>query len=214
VDKSLADLRRNYSLRGLKESDVDPDPFKQFHTWFTDVLNANLLEPNAMILATATRDAKPSARTVLLKAFDERGFVFYTNYESRKGRELAENPFASLIFLWTELERQVRVEGNVEKCSAEESDTYFQSRPLGSRLGAVVSQQSQVISGRQVLESGLEELMKQYADGDVPRPEYWGGYRIRPTSFEFWQGRPNRLHDRLRYSLVEDGSWKIERLSP
>jgi pyridoxamine 5'-phosphate oxidase len=214
VNKSLAALRRNYSLRGLKESDLDPDPFKQFHTWFNDALNANLLEPNAMILATATRDGKPSARTVLLKAFDERGFVFYTNYESRKGRDLAENPFASLVFLWTELERQVRIEGSVEKCSAEESDTYFQSRPLGSRLGAVVSQQSQVISGREVLETGLKELMTQYADGDVPRPEFWGGYRIRPTSFEFWQGRPNRLHDRLHYTLVEDGSWRIERLSP
>ena len=214
MDKSLADLRRNYSLRGLKETDLDPDPFKQFHTWFNDAVNANLLEPNAMILATATRDGKPSARTVLLKAFDERGFVFYTNYESRKGQELAENPQASVVFLWTELERQVRIEGIVEKCSAEESDAYFQSRPFGSRLGAVVSQQSQVISGRQVLETRLEELMAEYADQNVPRPSYWGGYRLKPASFEFWQGRPNRLHDRLHYYLVDDGNWRIERLSP
>jgi pyridoxamine 5'-phosphate oxidase len=214
VDKSVADLRRNYSLRGLKETDLDPDPFKQFHSWFNDAINAMLLYPNAMILATATRDGKPSARPVLLKAFDERGFVFYTNYESRKGRELTENPLASVVFLWTELERQVCIEGSVEKCSTVESDTYFQSRPLVNRLVDVVSQQSQVISGREVLESRLEELMAEYADRDVPRPKYWGGYRLKPTSFEFWQQRPNRLHDRLHYSLIDDGSWRIERLSP
>lgn len=214
MDKSLADLRRNYSLQGLSEGDLDPDPFKQFQVWFNAAVQANLLEPNAMILATATRDGKPSARTVLLKAFDERGFVFYTNYDSRKGQELAENPWAAVVFLWVELERQIRIEGSMEKCSAIESDTYFQSRPLGSRLGALASHQSEVISGRGVLESRLQELTAQYANGDVPRPDYWGGYRLAPTSFEFWQGRPNRLHDRLHYALLDGKGWHIERLSP
>ncbi len=214
MDSSIADLRRDYTLRGLSETDVDSDPFKQFQVWFSDAFGANLIEPNAMILATATKDGKPSARTVLLKGFDERGFVFYTNYESRKGQELAENPWAALVFLWAELERQVRIEGRVEKCSAVESDTYFRSRPLGSRLSALVSQQSQVISSREVLENRLQELMVENANGDVPRPPYWGGYRLSPTSIEFWQGRPDRLHDRLRYRLLHDGSWLIERLSP
>jgi pyridoxamine 5'-phosphate oxidase len=214
MDESIADLRRNNTTRGLSEADVDPDPFKQFQTWFSDALAANLLEPNAMTLATVTRDGKPSARAVLLKGFDVRGFVFYTNYESRKGQELAENPWAALVLFWAELERQVRIEGKIEKCSALESDTYFRSRPLGSRLGAWASHQSQVISSRKVLEHRLEELMAEYANRDVPRPSYWGGYRLNPTSIEFWQGRPNRLHDRLRYRLLTDGSWLIERLSP
>lgn len=214
MDGSLADLRRDYALRGLSESDVDADPFKQFQAWFSDALAAPLIEPNAMVLATATKDGRPSARAVLLKGFDERGFVFYTNYESRKGQELAENPWAALVFLWEELERQIRIEGQVEKCSAEESDAYFRSRPLGSRLSATLSHQSQVISSREVLERRLEELMVENANGDVPRPPFWGGYRLSPTSIEFWQGRPNRLHDRLRYRLLNDGSWLIERLSP
>jgi len=214
MDRSIADLRRDYTLRGLSETDVDSDPFKQFRVWFSDALAANLIEPNAMTLATATRDGKPSARTVLLKGFDERGVVFYTNYESRKGQELAENPWAALVFLWAELERQVRIEGWVEKCSAVESDTYFHSRPLGSRLSACISRQSQVISSREILEHRLEELMAENANGDIPRPPYWGGYRLNPTSFEFWQGRPSRLHDRLRYRLLNDGNWLIERLSP
>ena len=214
MDMSIADLRRNYTLRGLSETDVDSDPFKQFQAWFSDALAANLIEPNAMTLATATKDGKPSARIVLLKGFNERGFVFYTNYESRKGQELAENPWAALVFLWAELERQVRVEGRVEKCSAVESDTYFQSRPLGSRLEACLSQQSQVISSREVLEHRLQELMVENANRDVPRPPDWGGYRLNPSSIEFWQGRPNRLHDRLRYRLLNNRSWLIERLSP
>jgi pyridoxamine 5'-phosphate oxidase len=214
MDGSIADLRRNYTLRGLSETDVDADPFKQFQVWFSDALAAHLIEPNAMILATATREGKPSARAVLLKGFDERGFVFYTNYESRKGEELAENPWAALVFLWEELERQIRIEGRVEKCSTEESDTYFRSRPLGSRLSACVSQQSEVISSREVLERRLQELMVENANGDVPRPPYWGGYRLSPTSIEFWQGRPNRLHDRLCYRHLDDGRWLLERLSP
>jgi pyridoxamine 5'-phosphate oxidase len=214
MDGSLADLRRDYTLRGLSETQVDSDPFKQFQAWFSDALGANLIEPNAMTLATATKDGKPSARTVLLKGFDERGFVFYTNYESRKGQELAENPWAALVFLWAELERQVRIEGRVEKCSALESDTYFRSRPLGSRLSATLSQQSQVISSREVLEHRLQELLVENANQEVSRPPYWGGYRLSPMSIEFWQGRPNRLHDRLRYRLLNDGSWLIERLSP
>ncbi len=214
MDSSIADLRRNYTLRGLSETDVDANPFKQFQVWFGDALAAHLLEPNAMILATATRDGKPSARAVLLKGFDERGFVFYTNYESRKGQELAENPSAALVFLWEELERQIRIEGQVEKCLAAESDIYFRSRPLGSQLSATLSHQSQVISSREVLEHRLQELMVENANGDVPRPTNWGGYRLNPTSIEFWQGRPNRLHDRLRYRLQSDRSWLIERLSP
>ena len=214
MDNSIADLRRDYTLRGLNESDVDADPFKQFQVWFSDALAANLIEPNAMTLATATKDGKPAARTVLLKGFDARGFVFYTNYESRKGQELAENPWAALVFLWAELERQVRIEGQVEKCSAIESDTYFRSRPLGSRLSACVSRQSQVISSREVLEHRLQDLLVENANQEVPRPPYWGGYRLSPTSIEFWQGRPSRLHDRLRYRLLNDRSWLIERLSP
>jgi len=213
-DKSIADLRRKDPLRSLSETDVDPDPIKQFHAWFSDTMAANLIEPNAMTLATATRDGKPSARTVLLKGFDVRGFVFYTNFESRKGQELAENPWAALVFFWAELERQVRVEGKIKKCSSLESDTYFRSRPLGSRLGACVSHQSQIISSRKVLEQRLGNLAAEYANWDVPRPSFWGGYRLSPTSIEFWQGRPNRLHDRLRYRLLTDGSWLIERLSP
>ena len=213
MEMSLAHLRKDYTLRDLSETDVDADPLKQFEVWFNDALTANVVEPNAMILATATRDGKPSARTVLLKGFDERGFVFYTNYESRKGQELTENPWAAAVFLWKEIQRQVRLEGSIEKCSAEESDRYFRSRPLGSQLGACVSRQSEVISSREMLESRLEELRRENAHRDVARPPYWGGYRLSPMSIEFWQGRPNRLHDRLRYRL-QDGSWVIERLSP
>jgi len=213
VDMSIANLRKDYTLQGLSESDVDADPFRQFQVWFNAALAANLLEPNAMTLATATKDGKPSARIVLLKGFDERGFVFYTNYESRKGYELAENPQAALVFRWAELERQVRVEGLVEKCSVVESDAYFHSRPVGSQLGACVSQQSQVIDSREVLEARLEELMLENANREVARPAYWGGYRLNPSAIEFWQGRRNRLHDRLRYRLT-DGGWLIERLSP
>jgi pyridoxamine 5'-phosphate oxidase len=214
MDRSLASVHREYTQRGLSESQLDADPFKQFQTWFSDALAAQLTMPNAMTIATASKDGKPSARVVLLKSFDERGFVFYTDYESRKGHDLAENPWAALVFLWAELERQVRIEGRIEQCSARESDAYFQSRPFGSRLSACISHQSQVISSRQVLEDRLQELMVAHPNQDVARPPHWGGYRLCPTSLEFWQGRPNRLHDRLRYRLLSDGSWLLERLSP
>ncbi len=214
MDTTLADIRKEYTQAGLSEADADPDPFRQFQTWFEQAMAAQLLEPNGMTLATVTPDGKPRARIVLLKNFDERGFVFYTNYESHKGQELAQNSWAALVFWWTELERQVRIEGRVEKVSDVESNTYFRSRPLGSQLGAWTSQQSQVISNREVLDSRLQELQEKYQGQDIPRPPHWGGYRVTPTVIEFWQGRPSRLHDRLRYWRPEDGSWRIERLSP
>ena len=209
----LADLRQNYTLEQLNETDVDPDPIKQFQRWFDQAIAAELPEPNAMTLATATSDGIPSARIVLLKGLDERGFAFYTNYESRKGQELAENPQAALVFLWTLLERQVRVEGRVEKVAAAETDAYFLSRPLTSRLGAWASNQSRVIPDREVLEQRFAELKATYADENVPRPPQWGGYRVIPHQIEFWQGRTSRLHDRLCYRLKQ-GNWLVERLAP
>lgn len=214
MDTSVADLRKDYTLQGLRETDALPNPFQQFQKWFDQALAAQLTEPNAMTLATATQSGKPSARMVLLKDFDERGFVFYTNYKSHKGQELAENPQAALVFWWAELERQVRISGQVEKLSSQESDEYFHSRPFSSRLGAWASAQSQVISDRVVLELRLQELKTEYENKDVPRPPHWGGFRVIPTVIEFWQGRPNRLHDRLDYRRLNDGSWLIERLSP
>lgn len=211
---SVADLRKDYTLQGLRETDVDPNPLKQFQTWFDQALAAQLLEPNAMTVATATKDGKPLARIVLLKAFDQRGFVFYTNYQSHKGQELTDNPQAALVFWWGELERQVRIEGDVEKVSDQESDEYFYSRPFNSRLGAWASEQSQVIESREVLELRWQALKTEYETQDVPRPVHWGGFRVIPTAIEFWQGRPSRLHDRLLYRRFEDNSWVIERLSP
>jgi pyridoxamine 5'-phosphate oxidase len=197
----------------LGEASLDPNPFQQFSRWFQQALDAALPEPNAMTLATATREGKASARIVLLKSFDERGFVFYTNYESRKGRELAENPYAALVFHWIELERQVCAAGQVSRVSREESENYFRSRPVGSQLGAWASRQSQVISGREILEDRLKQLEKDYRNKLIPLPPDWGGLRLAPEMIEFWQGRPNRLHDRLRYRL-QDQQWLIERLSP
>jgi pyridoxamine 5'-phosphate oxidase len=211
---SIADMRREYSLAGLTEADLDPDPFIQFEHWFRDAMDANIVETNAMTLATASPDGYPSARIVLLKGFDPDGFVFFTNYESRKGRELAENPHASLLFYWPQLTRQVRVDGDVSRVSTEESNAYFQSRGELSRLGAWASHQSQVIASRDVLDTRLQELRIEYADGDIPLPPFWGGFRLVPRSFEFWHGRPNRLHDRLCYERQPDGTWHTQRLSP
>lgn len=210
---SLADLRKDYSLAGLHEKDLARDPFRQFEKWFSEAEAAKILEPNAMTLATCTRDGRPSARVVLLKGVDARGFLFFTNYESRKGRELAENPRAALVFSWLPLERQVVVEGTITRASPEESETYFHSRPHASQLGAWVSQQSTIVSNRAALETAFKEVERKYAGEVVPMPPYWGGYRLAPELVEFWQGRRSRLHDRLRYRRTQDG-WVIERLAP
>ncbi len=209
----LSSLRKEYSRQSLDESDVDLNPFAQFDLWFRQALNAHLPEPNAMALATATTDGKPSVRAVLLKGVDERGFVFFTNYEGRKSVELSQNSYAALLFYWPELERQVRIEGAVEKTTRRESEEYFQTRPLENKLGAWASKQSSVIPGRGVLEQKMADLKEKYRDQPIPVPPSWGGFRVQPAVFEFWQGRANRLHDRIRYTL-EGGVWTIERLSP
>ncbi|NJO29093.1 MAG: pyridoxamine 5'-phosphate oxidase [Richelia sp. SL_2_1] len=214
MDKTIADLRQDYTLQGLKETEVNSDPFVQFKEWFDQALNANILEPNAMTIATTTKEGVPSARMVLLKDFDDRGFVFYTNYNSQKAQELTENPQAALVFWWAELQRQVRICGKVERVDDRESDQYFYSRPFNSRLGAWASNQSEVIESREVMEQRLQELTEKYQNQDIPRPPHWGGIRVIPTEIEFWQGRSSRLHDRLVYKITEDNSWKIERLSP
>lgn len=210
---TLADLRRDYSLAGLTEKDLAKDPFRQFEKWFQEAEGAKIPEPNAMVMSSVGADGRPSARTVLLKGFDGRGFVFYSNYESRKGRELEANPNASLVFPWIMLERQVIVEGQVSKVAREESEAYFHSRPRASQLGAWISQQSRVISGRGLLEDSYKELEKKYAGQEVPLPPHWGGWRLAPVAVEFWQGRRSRLHDRLRYRKLGDG-WVVERLAP
>jgi pyridoxamine 5'-phosphate oxidase len=214
IDKSIADLRKDYTLENLNEEEIDKNPFIQFKVWFNQSVAAQLPEPNAMTLATCTPDGKPSARMVLLKDIDERGFVLFTNYKSQKGQEISVNPHAALVFWWAELERQVRIVGTVEKISSAQSDSYFEVRPPFSRLGAWASNQSEVISSRDVLEAQLIEFQRQYENQEVPRPPHWGGFRVIPQEIEFWQGRSSRLHDRLRYTLVDNGSWKIERLSP
>lgn len=214
MEPFVADLRKEYTRAGLREADADPNPIDQFRKWFDEALAADLHEPNATTLATATPDGRPSARIVLLKGFDERGFVFYTNYEGRKGRELDENPYCALVFYWGELERQVRVEGLASRVSAEDSDAYYGSRPRGTRLGAWVSEQSRPVEDRDTLERRLRELEAEYEGRDIPRPSFWGGYRVEPEEIEFWQGRESRLHDRLLYRRFEGGGWDMVRLQP
>jgi pyridoxamine 5'-phosphate oxidase len=198
----------------LSETDLDPDPIRQFRRWFGEVVTAGLREPGAMTLATVGPDGQPSARMVLLKGFDDRGFTFHTNYEGRKARDLASNPQAALLFFWHPLERQVRIEGTVERLSEAESDDYFRTRPLGSQLSAWASPQSEVVASREGLERRVRELARQYEGREVPRPPFWGGLRLQPKSLEFWQGGLDRLHDRLRYRRAESGGWIIERLAP
>ncbi|MXV15453.1 pyridoxamine 5'-phosphate oxidase [Hufsiella ginkgonis] len=213
-NKIIENLRRDYQSATLSEKEVSPDPFNQFSHWFSQAMESGLHEPNAMTLATATHDGKPSARIVLLKGFNRDGLFFYTNYLSRKGKELSKNPVVALVFHWGELERQVRIEGTVEKLSKEESEIYFHSRPKGSQAGAVVSPQSQEITDRAALENQWEALEAKYADSEIPKPAYWGGYVVRPQVFEFWQGRSNRLHDRIVYRKADKKNWKIIRLAP
>jgi pyridoxamine 5'-phosphate oxidase len=210
----IGNTPKKYVQGALSEADMDADPIRQFETWFQELLATKLPEPNAMTLATATPDGQPSARVVLLKSFDSSGFTFHTNYDGRKGRELAANPRAALLFFWPELQRQVRIEGVVERLAPTESDEYFRSRPLGSRLGAWASRQSEVIPDRAELENRVREMTQRFPDGAVPRPPFWGGFRVRPLAIEFWQGRPDRLHDRLRYQRVQPDGWRLERLSP
>ena len=210
---SISSIRKDYQLKSLSETDVHSDPIIQFSQWWEDALTSKIDEVNAMALSTVTPEGKPSARIVLLKGFDEHGFVFFTNYESEKGVHLSINPFASLVFFWKELERQVRIEGPCEKISAEESDLYFHSRPLGSRIGAWASPQSRVIEGRKDLEDNLKTLEGRFTTEDIPRPPHWGGFVVIPETIEFWQGRSSRLHDRIVYNKGEEG-WSIVRLAP
>lgn len=214
MSQSIADLRAPYPDHGLTEEAVDADPIVQFNSWLADAIQAGHIESNAMTLATATPDGVPSARVVLLKKADQAGFTFFTNYASRKGQEIAANPQVALVFYWDKLTRQVRVEGTIEKVSAQESDAYYHSRPHGSQIGAWVSHQSTMIENRTILEERWAEVTAQFGDEEIPRPEYWGGYRVVPQRIEFWQGRPSRLHDRLVYTLQADGAWTLARLAP
>ncbi len=206
-------LRHDFSKQTLDESDVNKSPFLQFEKWFKEAVDAHVNEPNAMTVATASTSGMPAARILLLRNFNENGFVFYSNYVSRKGEEIAANPQCALLFFWPELERQVRIEGVLEKQTAEESDIYFNTRPRTSKLGAWTSPQSKVVANRKALDDAYEEMSKQYSTDNVPRPPHWGGYVLKPSSIEFWQGRPSRMHDRILYTLV-DSNWKIERLAP
>lgn len=211
---SIADIRREYKLQTLEEELMHADPFLQFGKWWNEAITASVDEVNAMTLATASADGLPSARIVLLKGYDTNGFVFFTNYDSFKGMQIAENPRACLVFFWKELERQVRITGLIRKVSAEVSDEYYQSRPIGSQVGAIISPQSKVIESREWLTKREFEVLKEFDGKPVNRPSNWGGYCVQPVTIEFWQGRPNRLHDRIQYSLQENGEWKIERLAP
>ncbi len=211
---NIAELRREYTQAGLTRETLKEDPFEQFELWFQQACDADLPEPNAMVLATASAQAQPSLRTVLLKYFDRDGLVFFTNYESRKARQIDENPQVSILFPWLALERQVHIIGQASKISTGESLKYFTSRPRGSQIGALCSQQSSVISSRQLLEMKFEEMRRKFMHHEIPLPSFWGGFRVTPDSFEFWQGRPNRLHDRFLYSQPTAGNWTIQRLSP
>jgi pyridoxamine 5'-phosphate oxidase len=211
---SIADIRKDYKLKNFLETDAKADAIEQFAVWWQEAISSEIDEVNAMTLCTASADGKPSGRIVLLKGYDADGFIFFTNYISNKGKQLANNPQACLVFFWKELERQIRVEGVIEKIGAEESDTYFFSRPVGSQIGAWASPQSSIIENREVIERNVEKYEKEFAVNPVSRPAHWGGYRLVPNCIEFWQGRPSRLHDRLQYSLQENGLWKMERLAP
>jgi len=214
MNTSIADIRRDYSHKGLSETDVHANAIKQFEKWWIEAVDSKIDEVNAMTLATASLDALPSARIVLLKGFDENGFVFFTNYESYKAQQLAENPKACLVFFWKELQRQVRITGLIQKISAKQSDEYFKSRPESSRIGAWASPQSRVIESRDWLDEKFNELVNKMEGHSDARPPHWGGYIVKPVVIEFWQGRPSRLHDRIQYTLEESGGWKIERLAP
>jgi len=210
----IQSLRHEYQAEEFNENSVKKDPILQFETWFQEAINAGAVEPNAMTLATANVDFKPSARIVLLKGIEGGGFVFFTNYNSRKGKELLWNPYATLLFFWAELHRQVRIEGRVVRISSEASENYFRSRPVASQLSGFISPQSEVIENRKFLENKLTEAEKKFENKEVPRPEHWGGYKVIPSQIEFWQGRPNRLHDRILFTLINQDRWKIERLAP
>ncbi len=213
AELNIADIRKEYKLQSLLEKDVDADPVRQFQKWWNEAMMSDIEEPNAMTISTSNKNGKPSARIVLLKGLSNDGFVFFTNYESRKGKELKENPYASLLFFWKELERQVRIEGTVTKTDEEKSTEYFLTRPDASKIGAWSSPQSNVIKSREVLEKNVIKYQQQFNAGNIPRPAHWGGYIVKPTLIEFWQGRPSRLHDRIQYRLANN-KWIIERLAP
>ncbi len=215
VQHSITDLRQNYQFNILSELDIHKNPFEQFSLWFEVALKSNIREPNAMSIATVSLEGHPSIRTVLLKEYNKAGFIFYTNYKSRKGKELAKNPYIALLFFWDTLERQIRIEGKAQYISSQASDNYFNSRPKPSRIGAVASPQSEIIPNRNILEKNMKLLNEKYSNTtQIKRPEHWGGYIVKPTLFEFWQGRPSRLHDRIQYTLTQTGEWKIDRLAP
>lgn len=210
----IADIRKEYQLKTFNESDANADAIAQFGQWWQEATSSAIDEVNALTLATVSNEGKPSARIVLLKGYDEKGFVFFTNYESHKGKELTANPNACMVFFWKELERQIRIEGVVEKISAQESDAYFFSRPIGSQIGAWASPQSQVIEHREIIEENVKNLVHQFGEEPMQRPAHWGGFRLKAQLIEFWQGRESRLHDRLQYQLSANGNWTIERLAP